>query len=628
MAAFPTTPPATLPAPAPQDSLILRLDSAARLFLAQYHTDEHALLPELQTLCLPVVTLWSRLLRYDPATPDWPDRDRFVVPSASMLPLLHAMLHLSAPTPPPQTLGYGQHPAVEIAPGPAGQGIAAAAGMALAEQVMATRHGRSLVNHRTWVLARDTDLQTGVALEAAQLAGRFGLNRLAVLVSPAPTTDPAEFADSLARFSASGWSVRSVGAGNLAAITTALTATLRARKPTLVAFLPEDTPHPTAAPPEEELTGPWSPTARRGASVRRSWLRRLARHRGRYSFERECSGAPPPLLAEDWLRLWRQTLQHQPTHSSQQAAMAGLAALAATRPELTVLTATSGARSAPAHADQPDWPCGLQEHGMAGMLNGMALHGGLLPCAVAGMITIDRMRAALRMTALMRRKVLYLLTDDGLALSGNGGGWQPVEQLASLRAMPNLAVFRPGCAEETFACWQAALRWNGPALLVLCPHDTPDTPTPPPGRFGSATHGGYLLHGGPQRQVTLVSSGPEVTIALAAARALEETGIRTAVAALPCWEVFATQPEAYRTAVLGETGLRVGIEAASGFGWERWLGPNGIFIGMDDFGVSAPASAVYERFGITTGAICSRVINHLAASGGNEAIPVHAPVLT
>ena len=463
MAAFPTTPPATLPAPAPQDSLILRLDSAARLFLAQHHTGEHALLPELQTLCLPVVTLWSRLLRYDPATPDWPDRDRFVVPSASMLPLLHAMLHLSAPTPPPQTLGYGQHPAVEIAPGPAGQGIAAAAGMALAEQVMATRHGRSLVNHRTWVLARDTDLQTGVALEAAQLAGRFGLNRLAVLVSPAPTTDPAEFADSLARFSASGWSVRSVGAGNLAAITTALTATLRARKPTLVAFLPEDTPHPTAAPPEEELTGPWSPTARRGASVRRSWLRRLARHRGRYSFERECSGAPPPLLAEDWLRLWRQTLQHQPTHSSQQAAMAGLAALAATRPELTVLTATSGARSAPAHADQPDWPCGLQEHGMAGMLNGMARHGGLLPRPPAGTLTIPPMPPPLPMTAPLPPQVLSLPPDHRLAPSGPPGRPHPARPLALLPPLPPPALFPPRCSGATLSC--------SPALLALpsCP---------------------------------------------------------------------------------------------------------------------------------------------------------------
>ncbi|MBO1324532.1 transketolase [Acetobacter sp. TBRC 12305] len=647
----------------PQDALTLRLDRAARQSLAASQQGS-AYLPELATLCLPVTMLWCRVLRHDPTAPDWPDRDRFVVPSLALQPLLHAMLRLTG------AIGadtqampeYGTHPAVEVAPGPAGQGVAAAAGMALAEQILARRHGRSLVNHRVWVMARDTDLLTGVALEAAQLAGRFGLNRLTVLVSPGSHTDPAEFSDSLARFSASGWSVRWVNAHSLPAVNAALTASTRARKPTLIACMPSPigTPADYMAPAtvaEEEQIGPWSPTARRGASLRRSWLRRLSRHRGRDTFEREFASIPPPLLTEDWLRLWRQALHALPARSSQQAALAGLRALGAVRHELGVLAAASGSGAwhatphAPSatHAAAP-WPCGLQEHGMAGMLNGMALHGGILPCGVAGMITIDRMRSALRMAALMRRKVLYLLTDDGLALSDGGAGWQPVEQLASLRAMPHLAVFRPACAEETFACWQAALDWvEGPALLVLSPHETPEPPPAPPpgsggfagppsgtaprppavlaGRFGTAAHGGYLLCGEGTRDVTLMATGPEVGIARHAQALLAAHGLRVAVASIPCWEAFSRQTPAYRMAVLGDTGLRVGIEAANSFGWERWLGQNGIFIGMDDFGISAPANAVYERFGITAEAVCAKVLERLALSTPAKESPAPTPTL-
>lgn len=243
------------------------------------------------------------------------------------------------------------------------------------------------------------------------------------------------------------------------------------------------------------------------------------------------------------------------------------------------------------------------------------------------MMTIDRMRSALRMTALMRSKVLYLLTDDGLALSDNGGGWQPVEQLASLRAMPHLAVFRPACADETFACWQAALNWpQGPALLILCPHPPPPRAARRAGHYGGPSHGGYLIScGAGERHVTLMASGPEVAIATQAGQHLAEQGLNVAVVSIPCWEVFAQQPAAYRTAVLGQEGLRVGIEAASSFGWERWLGADGIFVGMDDFGISAPANAVYERFGITAGAICEKVLARFLASGAQKDSSPTAP---
>ncbi len=623
----------TAPSTTAQDALVLRMDKAARALLTS-GTVEADTQAELQTMCLPITALWCRILRFDPAMPNWPDRDRCVVPSSAMLPLLAAMLRLTAPdaqdmTP---TLEYGQHPAVEIATGPAGQGMAAAAGMALAEQQLAKRYGRSLVNHRTWVLARDSDLATGVALEAAQLASRFGLNRMAVLVCPSPLADPADFSDSLARFGASGWSVRKVRAHDLGAIMAALQAVLRARKPTLLACMPEHCPTLADLPAEEELTGPWSPTARRGGSIRRSWLRRLAQHRARADFERDQSGKPRQTMREDWGRLWRQTMRTAPNGSSQQAAFAGLRSLAMLRQDVAILAATSSTRSSrranlPVPFSHAAQPCGIQEHGMAGMLNGMARHGGVLPCGVAGMMTIDRMRSALRMTALMRSKVLYLLTDDGLALSDNGGGWQPVEQLASLRAMPHLAVFRPACADETFACWQAALNWpQGPALLILCPHPLPARTGRRVGHYGGPSHGGYLVScGAGARHVTLMASGPEVAIATQAGQNLAGRGLNVAVVSIPCWEVFAQQSAAYRATVLGGEGLRVGIEAASSFGWERWLGTDGIFVGMDDFGISAPANAVYERFGITAGAICEKVLARFLASGAQKDLSPTAP---
>lgn len=618
---------------------VVRMSHTARLLLAK-NAPAHSF-DLLSLMCLPVTALWCRVLRFDPAAPDWPDRDRFIVPSTTMLPLLSAMLRLTGSTAQADTpLEYGRHPAVELAPGPAGQGVAAAVGMALAEQQSSRRFGRSLVNHRTWVLAQDTDLATGVAMEAAQLAGRFGLDRLAMLVAPPAEPRGSEFADSLARFSASGWTVRKVEADNLPAITSALAATLRARKPTLIACLPSTAPTSSLGvhlTPEEELTGPWSLTARRGASTRRSWLRRFARHRLRGAFERELGRERPALFHEDWHRAWQWHMRTARDTSTQEAGLAGLHALADILPELVCLTASSaytvpsaiqgetGWRAAPTQANSLD--CNIQEHGMAGLLNGLALHGGHLPCCAASMMTVDRMRSALRMAALMRQKMLYLLTGDGLALGDGGGGWQPVEQLASLRATPHLAVFRPASPDETFKCWEAALAWQGgPAVLVLCPTQGPTLSLPHP-CYGNAARGGYVVHAPENRQVTLIASGPEVAIALEASQHLAQHGIQASVVSIPCWELFADQPTSYRRKVLGGAGLRVGIEAASGFGWERWLGPDGVFVGMDDFGTSAPANALYERFGITAEAICEKVEHHLFASGALRGQPPSAPSL-
>ncbi|MBB2201362.1 transketolase-like TK C-terminal-containing protein [Gluconacetobacter tumulisoli] len=593
-------------------------------------------------MATPTCVLWNQFLRFDPACADWPDRDRFVVSSTRHRLLLQAMMRLAGQTAAPgeALVEYGTHPAVEMAFGPSGQGLGAAVGMALAERHMAARFGRSIVNHRIWVLSCGTELSTGVALESAVLAGRMALDRVTVLFEIAPQ-DEMEAEDTLGRYAASGWSVRTVAAEDPDAVHAALSATLRARKPCIVActVTPAAPPATTGSGLEGDLsTLLWAPTARRGASARRSWLRRLAKHRHRSEFERTTQGRLPAFWREDWVRSWQTqgaplhtaTLQPAPLRASRPRAPTlpaphsggetadttlaharqGLDILRDLIPELLCLTSrrgidlTGAARRGEAAPD-----CGTRVHGLAALLNGIALHGGLIPCGATTFVAVDRMRPALRFAAMMRRQVIYLLTDDGLALGPDGAGWLPVEQLASLRAMPNVAVFRPADRRETMECWELALRrTEGPSLMTLCPVLADDARTPgaadarprrPRGAGGTGVRGGYVLEEarGP-RQVTLIATGSEVAIARQALHHLVRDGIHAALVSLPCWELFSMQDAAYRDHVLGHA-PRIGIEAASGFGWDRWLGPDGVFIGMEGFGETAPSSELYRRLGIT-----------------------------
>ncbi len=514
----------------------------------------------------------------------------------------------------------------------------------MAERILAARFGHSLVDHRSWVLACETDLSAGVALEAAALAGQMRLDRLSVLfeldLRAEATADPdtARF-DPMARFAACGWAVRQVDAHDPEAVAQAIASAVRGRKPSLIACVVHHRPWPDRAGDPEPRAVPceaWRARGRRGNGARRGWLKRLARHRDRDEFARVHGGGLPEQWSRSWREAWRQPdlaadTQGGSPQRDQSGARRGLDALLSLLPEFVSLSCEPGLPSMPqlsslgSSARGPGrlgrvLCLGTQEHGMAALLNGIALHGGLLACGSASFIAVDRMRPALRLAALMRRQVIHLLTHDGLALGEDGAAWQPVEQLASLRAMPNVAVFRPADGAEMMQCWQLALqRAEGPSLIAFSSRIPPDLNRRV--RAGRAAEdgcarGGYLLAdvpSGRSRQATLIATGPEVGIAIEARDRLALHGIAAAVVSLPCWELFSEQDAGYRDAVLGSA-LRVGIEAASGFGWERWLGAEGIFIGIHEYGISAPADELYRQFGITPEAVAARVRRRLATS--------------
>ena len=588
--------------------------------------------------------LWSRFLRFDVDDPRWADRDRFVLSSGRFQPMLRALLRLTGHGEVPAGCAFGWHPAVETADGPPGQGFATAVGLAMAERALAGRYGRTLVDHRTWVLACENDLAAGVSLEAAALAGQMRLDKLVVLAGGPSGGDPSRTAgqasgdggagpDAMTRFAASGWAVRRVDAGDADAIALALAGALRVRRPTLITCH-DVPPRCEVAVADGEAQAAWLAVGRRGAVTRRGWLRRLVRHRQQAEFERTRSGRLTPGWEEGWAQGWRDDADGGRVPADAAATLdagrRGLAMLCGLLPELTTLHSTAGAPLLAGLADgatDPQdrtgrhWPCGVQEHGMAALANGLSLHGGLRPVLAAAFVSIDRMRPALRLGALMGQPVIYLLAGNGPD-AADGAGWQPVEQLASLRAMPEVMVFRPAGVAEVEACWELALRHDhGPSLMALSAQPPTRRAAVADGcrraaaRAGCA-RGGYVREAaGSIAQATLIATGDEVAVALQARAALEAQGISVAVVSLPCWELFAAQPSSYREAILGKA-LRIGIEAACGFGWERWLGPDGIFIGMDGFGAAASAGTLHRQSGITPDAVAARVRRRLSLPAG------------
>ncbi len=596
--------------------------------------------------------LWTRFHGYDAADPRWPDRDRFVLSAGHGAMLLYALLHLcghagmamddlrrfrrlhSPAAGHPET---AEHPAIEATTGPPGQGVAAAVGMALAERLLAARFGRSLVDHRTWAIAADGDLMQGISHEAACLAGQLRLDKLTVLwddAAPAATTATADAP--LRRFAASGWAVKRVDGHDAAQVAAALSMTLRSKKPTLIACrtaigrgAAEGAAAVRAAlgwnhPPfevPEGLAEHWRAAGARGARRRRAWLKRLARHPQRAEFERVTAGTLPADFHETIAALRAEIAAQRPALATRAASLRVLEALVPAMPELLGGATDAGqatptpvrgmAAVAPGSFAGRFIQYGAREHGMAAAMNGIALHGGLIPCGGTFLAFSDYMRPALRLAALMRRRVIHVLTHDSIGIGADGPALQPVEQLAGLRAMPGLCVFRPADAMETAECWELALRRaDGPSLLVLSRQALPALR----GDVGEnrSARGGYVLAeaDGP-RQATLLATGSEVSIALAARERLAAEGIPVAVASLPCWELFARQDAAWRDGVLGGA-ARFGIEAACGFGWERWLGADGVFIGLDGFGGCAPAEILYREAGITPEAIAATVRRKLA----------------
>jgi transketolase len=614
--------------------------------------------------------LWSRFHKFDAADPRWPDRDRFVLSAGHGSMLLYALLYLTGHdgmgiaeikqfrqlnSPAAGHPERGEHPAIETTTGPLGQGIATSVGMALAERLLAARFGRSLVDHRTWVIASDGDLMEGISHEAAALAGHLCLNKLTVLyddnhVSIDGDTSLAYSDDVLKRFAAYGWATKRVDGHDPQQINAALSFAVRSKKPTLIACrtiigLGAPTKAGTAATHgsplgaeeaagakaalgwhepsftvPDELLERWHGVGSRGAGARRAWLKRLAHNNMRSEFERVMAGRLPDNWHEAVAALKQEIAEQKPRLASRQASQKCLEALVPATPELiggsadltgsnlTLVKSMGSVSSGNFTGRYVHY--GVREHAMAAAANGMAVHGGVIPYTRTFFVFTDYMRPAIRLAALMRVRVIHVLTHDSIGLGEDGPTHQPVEHLASLRAMPHLHVFRPADTLETAECWELAIRRaDGPSLLVLTRQALPAQRTDI--TENRSARGGYVLaEAEGARQATIIATGSEVAIAMDARSCLAAEGIQVAVVSLPCWELFGQQDEAYRSAVLGGA-PRFGVEAACGFGWQRWLGDEGVFIGMTDFGASAPYEDLYKHFGITAEAVVAAVRKRL-----------------
>ena len=614
--------------------------------------------------------LWTRFHKFDPNAPLWPDRDRFVLSAGHGSLLLYALLHLtgypgmgidqirqfrqlhSAAAGHPE---LGEAPGIETTTGPLGQGLATAVGMAIAERILAARFGKSLVDHRTWVIASDGDLMEGISHEALGLAGHLGLSKLTVLydqnnISIDGDTALAVTEDVEKRVSAHNWAVRRVDGHDPDQLTAALSAATRSRKPTMIVCrtiigLGAPTKAGTAgvhgsalgkteaagakqllgwtAPPftvPEDLAALWHTAGERSLGARRAWLKRLATSNQRSEFERAVDGKVPATWNDAIAAMKQEIADSKPKLATRQSSQKVLETLVPATPELiggsadltgSNLTMIKGQTSiVPGNFAGRYIHYGVREHGMAAAANGMALHGGIIPYTGTFFVFSDYMRPAIRLGALMKQRVIHVLTHDSIGLGEDGPTHQSIEQLASLRAMPNLHVYRPADTLETAECWELAITRNdGPSLLVLTRQALPAL------RFDASENltarGGYVLAEaeGP-RQATFIATGSEVSLAMEARAKLAAEGIQTAVVSLPCWELFEDQTAQYRENVIG-SGFRVGIEAAGGFGWERYLGSDGVFIGMKGFGASAPADVLYKYFGITADAAADAVRTRL-----------------
>jgi transketolase len=610
--------------------------------------------------------LWTKFLKFDASRPDWPDRDRFVLSAGHGSMLLYSLLHLTGfkamtmkeiesfrqwGSKTPGHPEYGHTPGVETTTGPLGQGLATAVGMAMAERRMASRFGEGLVDHRTWVIAGDGCLMEGISHEAISLAGRLKLAKLTVLFDNNNVTIDgeatiAETGDQIARFKAAGWAVKAVDGHDMDAVRLALAWATRQDRPSLIACKTrisrgagprEGDPHshgytlfdkeiadaraamgwsaPAFVIPED-IAKAWRAAGRRGERPRKAWESRLEESADRAEFERGIRGELPKDAFDGLAAHIEKLVAERPANATRVWSGAALETLIPTISDMiggsADLTGSNNTIVKGMKAfDAPDYAgryvhYGVREHAMAAAMNGMALHGGVIPYSGGFLIFSDYARPAIRLGALMGVRVIHVMTHDSIGVGEDGPTHQPIEHLASLRAMPNLRVFRPADGVETAECWQAALEHRtGPAIMALSRQKTPAVRLTPADRNLSA-HGAYeLAAANGVAQVTLFASGTEVAIAVAARELLQAEGVGTRVVSTPCWELFDLQPLSYREEVIGGSPVRIAVEAAVRQGWERFIGEDGGFVGMTGFGASAPAERLYTEFGITAEAVAA-----------------------
>jgi len=610
--------------------------------------------------------LFTRFLKYDAQAPDWPDRDRFVLSAGHGSMLLYALLHLTGYDDTDmgqlrkfrqldsRTAGhpeYGAAAGIETTTGPLGQGFGNAVGMAIAERILAQRFGDELVDHYTYVLAGDGCLMEGISHEAASLAGHLRLAKLIVLfddnaISIDGPTELTVDDDQPARFAAYGWDVARVDGHDMHAVAQAIAAARESDRPSLIACRTEiargaptkagqasthgsplgeeevagaraalDWPYPPFEVPDD-VVADWRSAGSSGAKSREAWSKRLdalgMTERG--SFDRAIAGDLPAKLSEA-MDAYKQTLvEEKPSLATRAASGRALEVVnevvnetVGGSADLTTSNNTKTTQQRIITADDFGGRYlhyGVREHGMAAAMNGMALHGGVIPYGGTFLVFSDYCRPAIRLSAMMQQRVIYVLTHDSIGLGEDGPTHQPVEHLAALRAIPNLQVFRPADALETAECWELSLATKtGPSALALTRQGVPAVRLEY-SQENLCARGAYeLVAADGKATVTLLATGSEVSIAVAARNILQSAGHPTRVVSMPCWELFEAQDDDYRAAVLGPDTVRIGVEAAVGMGWDRFLGPRGAFIGMQGFGASAPAKDLYRHFNITADAV-------------------------
>jgi transketolase len=611
--------------------------------------------------------LFSRFLKFDAADPAWPDRDRFVLSAGHGSMLLYALLHLTGyesvtmdelrafrqwGSKTPGHPEYGHTPGVETTTGPLGQGIATAVGMALAERLLNARFGDDFVDHFTYVIAGDGCLMEGLSHEAISLAGHLRLNRLIVLfddngISIDGSTSLACSDDQLARFKASGWSACRVDGHDPTAVAAAIERARGNDRPSLIACRTTigfgapnrqgsekahgaplgaeevartraalDWPHPPFEIPEAVLAQ-WHKIGARGQAVRRNWIERTRRlNTGtRSPFHDALNRHLPNEYAAAIDQLRTRFAHERPIIATRQASQLVIEGIVEALPnllggsaDLTHSNLTRAKTQQPVRCDDFEGNYihyGVREHAMAAAMNGIALHGGFVAYGGTFLTFADYSRPAIRLAALMGIRVIHVMTHDSIGLGEDGPTHQPVEHLASLRAIPNLLVFRPGDAVETAEAWDCALRAErNPSVLCLSRQALPSF-REAADNVNRVAYGAYVVvEPDDGRDVTLIATGSEVSIALEAAELLTADNIRAAVVSAPCFDLFRNQSKEYRAEVLG-TAPRIGVEAAVEGDWARWLGDTGQFVGMTGFGASAPAETLYREFGITAAAIAA-----------------------
>jgi len=620
--------------------------------------------------------LFTRHLKFDAAAPHWPDRDRFILSAGHGSMLLYSLLYLTGYEHPTldeikryrqlgsPTAGHPENfemPGIEVTTGPLGQGLAMAVGMAIAERHLNAVYGDELVDHRTFVIAGDGDLIEGINHEAVGLAGHLQLGRLIVLWDDNNITidGPTELSrneDVIGRYEAGRWHICECDGLNADDVDRAITEALADPRPSLVrcrTIIGYGAPHKqgTAAThgaalgkdeveaarkelgledkdffvPEDILSA-WREVGKRGSAIRADWEGRLANSGKKDDFLRRLKGK----VGHDWLKPYIDKLLADPKPiATRKASEMALEVINAELPATIGGSADlTGSNNTKTKALEPLTEenyagryvyYGIREFGMSAAMNGMALHGGVIPYGGTFLVFTDYARPAIRLSALQRAQVVYVMTHDSIGLGEDGPTHQPIEHLQSLRAMPGLEVYRPADAIETAECWALALETDGPSILALTRQNIGPVRTQAESENLCARGAYRLKPARQQRKIILIATGSEVEIALAVSKNLEGQGIGTDVVSMPCTERFDAQPQDYRQDILPDVSnreiLRVSIEAGTTFGWERYTGLHGLRIGIDRFGVSAPAKDAYAFFGLTPDAITERVVDFMTQRG-------------